>query len=119
MKALAWTFASVAFVSLCLNTACGSKDDDDETTAATSTYTFADVDDILLSDCATSGCHNTGSVNKGLTTLAEVKTMGASKMITRIQATDSTVMPQNDQSYKNSADAKKLLDWLAGGADLK
>jgi hypothetical protein len=120
MKALALSFASVAFMSLVLNSSCGSKDDDKEETAATSTYTYtANTKTIIDANCIDGGCHNSGSVNKGLTTLAEVKAMGPSKMITRIQATDSSVMPQNDQSWKNTDDAKILLDWLAGGADLK
>jgi hypothetical protein len=120
MRALTWSVVSVAVMSLILNTACGSKDDDKEETAATSSYTYtANTKAIIDADCATSGCHNSGSVNKGLTTLAEVKAMGTTKMITRINATDSTVMPQNDQSWKNTDEAKILLDWLAGGADLK
>lgn len=119
MKALAWSFVSVTLMSLAL-TACGSKDDDKEEAAATSTYTYAaNTEDIINENCATSGCHNAGSVNKGLTTLAEVKAMGTAKMITRIKATDSSVMPQNDQAWKNTDEAKILLDWLAGGADLK
>lgn len=119
MKALAFSLISVSFMSLVL-TACGSKDDDDEETAATSTYTYeANTKAIINANCIDSGCHNAGSANKGLTTLAEVKAVGASKILTRVQATDSSVMPQNDQNFKSSSDGKILIDWLTGGADLK
>jgi len=121
MKALAWSFVSVAILSLALNTACGSKDDDDEAVvAATSTYTYAaDTKTIIDANCATSGCHAAGSANGPLTTLAQVKAVGTTKMITRIRADDSTRMPQNNTTFETSAEGVKLLDWLAGGADLK
>lgn len=118
MKALAFSLISVSFMSLVLN-ACG-KDDDEEETAATSSYTYeANTKTIINASCATSGCHNSGSANKGLSTLAEIKAVGASKLLARVQATDSTVMPQNDQSFKSTDNGKILIDWLKGGADLK
>jgi hypothetical protein len=120
MKALAWSLASVALMSLVLNTACGSKDDDKEETAATSTYTYeANTKAIINANCIDSGCHNAGSPYKSLTTLDGVKTMGASNMIARINATDSSGMPKDKPEWKNTDDAKILLNWLAGGADLK
>jgi hypothetical protein len=121
MKAFAFSFASVMLVSLALNTACGSKSDDsDEAASTTSSYTYtADTKAIIDANCATSGCHAAGSVNKPMTTLAEIKTVTATKMITRLKADDSTRMPQNDTTFETSEDGVILLDWLAGGSDLK
>jgi uncharacterized membrane protein len=122
MKALALSFVTIALAGLTLNTACGSKsDDEEETSAATSSsYTYtADTKAIIDANCATSGCHAAGSVNKPMTTLAEIKVVTAIKMITRLRADDSTRMPQNDTTFETSEDGEILLDWLAGGADLK
>jgi hypothetical protein len=117
MKALAFSMISVTFMSLVF-TACGSKDDDKEETAVTSTYTYANTEAIIKENCATGGCHDAESSNKHLTTLAEVKA-NATEMAKRIKATDGTVMPQGKPTWKNTDDGKILLDWLAGGADLK
>ncbi|WP_141734759.1 hypothetical protein [Oligoflexus tunisiensis] len=119
MKALALTFVTVTFVSLGLSTACGSGSDEDEA-AATSSYTYvADTKAIIDGSCATTDCHAAGSVNKPMTTLDEIKAIGPTKMITRLKATDSTRMPQDDSTFETSEEGKILLDWLAGGADLK
>jgi uncharacterized membrane protein len=118
MKALAWSLVSVTFMSLAL-TACGSKDDDKEEAAPTSTYTYeANTQKIINDNCATGGCHNAASPNNHLTTLQEVKD-NATEMAKRIKATDGSVMPQGKPTWKNTDEAKILLDWLAGGADLK
>jgi hypothetical protein len=119
MKALAFSLISVSFMSLVL-TACGSKDDDEETTAATSKYTYADTASIVNNSCATSSCHGAANTvgNKKFTSIAEIKPYAA-EMIARINATDSSVMPQDEPNFKNTDNGKILLDWLAGGADLK
>jgi hypothetical protein len=118
MKALAFSLISVSLMSLVL-TACG-KDDDEETAAATSTYTYADTASIINNSCSTSSCHGAANTvgNKKFTSIAEIKPYAA-EMAKRIKATDSSVMPQNEPNFKNTDEGKILLDWLAGGADLK
>ncbi|HET9236954.1 MAG TPA: hypothetical protein VFO10_06870 [Oligoflexus sp.] len=119
MKALAFSLISVSFMSLVL-TACGSKDDEEEA-APTSTYTYeANTQAIIDKNCATSDCHGKGNSarNTELTSLAQIKPVAA-EMAKRIKATDSSVMPQDEPNFKNTDEGKILLDWLAGGADLK
>src|SRR6478735_6446602 len=110
MKAFSWSFLSVTVVSLALNTACGSKTEEKEdTAAATSEYTYAaDTKAIIDANCATSGCHAAGSAYRHFTTLAEIKPY-ASTMITRIKATDSTRMPQDNTTFETSEDGVMLL----------
>jgi len=118
-KACSLSFWSTTFLALTFINACGSKSDDKETTpvaSTTSTYLYADAAPIISANCFGSGCHNTTAAK--LTTLAEVKTAKAS-MITRINATNSTRMPPTGTTFVSSADGVKLLNWLAGGADLK
>ncbi|HYX35243.1 MAG TPA: hypothetical protein VE954_19275 [Oligoflexus sp.] len=123
MRAFAFSFVSVTLVSLALNTACGSKSDDSDEVAATTTtssYTYtANTKAIIDANCTASGCHAAGSVNKPMTTLAEIKAVTAAKMITRIKADDSTRMPKNNTTFETSDAGVMLLDWLAGGSDLK
>lgn len=121
MKAHVTSLWSLAIVSLTLHTACGSKSDDEkkDDQAATSAYTYTDTKAIVDTHCASAGCHAAGSVNKALTTLAEIKAVTATKMLTRIRATDATRMPQDNANFATSADGQVLIDWLEGGADLK
>ncbi len=118
-KVCSLSFWSSTLLALTFINACGSKSDDKATTpvaATTSTFLYADVSPIISANCFGSGCHN-GNQTK-LTTLAEVKAAKAS-MITRINATGSSRMPSPTSTFSSSADGVKLLNWLAGGADLQ
>ncbi len=109
-----------SFSGLAFMTACGSKSDSKDTPAAstTSTYTYAaDTKAIIDTNCATAGCHANGTAAP-LDTLARVK-VAATAMTDRIKRTDGKIMPPSDKTFAASANGVKLLDWLAGGADLK
>lgn len=98
-------------------TSCGS--DKKENTAATTTApTYDSVKTIMDTTCG--GCHDS------LKTLAGIKTSIPAKLAAAIkgeayQGKTYPAMPSGDTKYafRDSADGKKLLDWLANGSDLK
>ena len=80
------------------------------TTSGGGGLTFADVKDILASACA-SCHHHDGQFG----TLADVQG-GQQDILDRIQ---SGSMPPSDGSFAQSADGKKLIQWLQSGTDLQ
>ena len=87
-----------------------------ETTCDTTGLTYtADVKSIL-SGCGASGCHESGSVNGGLTTYNEVKTfISLSKMVASLKhEAGVSEMPQG-QSKLDDCSISKVEAWIKAG----
>ena len=121
MKRQSWAAWILAFAFSLSLVSCGSKDDDKAvvpaaaTTTTTTTLKFADVETIIKTSCGTgTNCH-VGTYDS----VAEVKA-AKSEISDRVNSTVANkVMPKDELDFKSTADGKKLIEWLAGGEDLK
>jgi hypothetical protein len=120
--------AVVAGLGGLMLSSCG-KDDDKKTTAATpapssspspsassAALTYADVKSIIDTNCAKSGCHNTGGTSPVLATEAGVKA-AAVKSLAEIKIAGSQGgMPvgTSTTAFDTTTDGKKLKEYLSG-----
>lgn len=118
----AWSFLSVSFVSLALSVGCGSKSDDkDEAASTTTSYTYvANTKAIIDANCSGSTCHSTGTTDSiPFANLTQVKAKKAT-ILTRLQSTDATLrMPKDVTGFLDTEDGQILLEWIQLGSDLK
>ncbi|NRA43714.1 MAG: hypothetical protein HRU09_02030 [Oligoflexales bacterium] len=93
---------------------CGSDDDDDDTATAT-VLAFSDVSSIIETSCGTSSCHGSGAPYTNYVGSESLVNSNAATIKTRIEATDSTVMPPTTASADqalSAADKTTLLNYL-------
>jgi uncharacterized membrane protein len=111
-------FLSIGFVSLVsVLTSCGSDSKKTETPATgtntTTTLKFADVKSISDTKCVS--CHNASSNNGVILLTAD---NWKTHKVKALSAVESGQMPPTG-SIADSADGKRLIEWLKGGEDLK
>ena len=100
------------FAILIVAGACKDKDSDNDLDCSTVTFS-ADIAPIIASKCATTGCHNSGSVVGDYTTYDGLKDKAQNGVMEQEVITDKT-MPQSGSLSQDELD--KFQCWFDDGA---
>ena len=98
-----------AVLSFGMLVGCGSEDDAETTSAVA----FSSVSTIIENSCGTASCHASGGLSTEYVDNEANVTEDAATIITRLNATDATVMPPSSASQTLSAsDKASLISYL-------